>query len=91
MSRGPFARVQQVIKSLREGCAPGIRGIPISAWKCVADLLTLEADYAWHDELLHVYVAMIPKVAIAPKIKGALQFWMLRIGYEGDDMANASD
>ena len=65
-------RVQMVLRQLPEGSAPGLRGIPIAVWKClpdeflqrVADLFTLIEDSGnWPDELLHAYVAMIPKAA----------------------------
>ena len=65
-----LARVKQVLRSMREASSPGVRGIPIGIWRSlpdsvltrVADLLTLvEKEEHWPEELVHAYVALIPK------------------------------
>jgi exonuclease III len=63
-------RVQSALKAMREGAAPGLRGIPIAVWKsmplavkvAMADLLNrVEGGAGWPESVLEAYVAMIPK------------------------------
>lgn len=65
-------RVTSVLRSMREGAAPGVTGIPIAVWRslpspwpeAVARLLTLvEAEGRWPAEWVEAYVAMVPKAS----------------------------
>ena len=65
-------RVKKVVSSLRDGSAPGVRGIPIAVWKNLPELYLelvaamlnqVEESGVWPKELLHAYVAMIPKAS----------------------------
>ena len=67
-----LGRVRKVLRSMRESSSPGVRGICISLWRSlpdsvlsrVADLLNLiEKVGHWPEEIIHAYVAMIPKAA----------------------------
>ena len=82
-----LARVQAVVKKLREGSAPGI---PIAVWKCLpdeflkglAELLTLiEANGEWPDELLQAYVAMIPKASGGSRPQDQRPITVLDVAY----------
>ena len=57
---------------MRECSSSGVRGIHIAVWKSLPDsflervaglLNMVEVEDAWPDELLHAYVAMIPKAS----------------------------
>ena len=85
-----LARVQAVIKKLREGSACGLRGLPILVWKCLpdeflkglADLLNLiEETGEWPDELLHAYVAMIPKASGGSRPQDQRPITVLDVAY----------
>ena len=65
-------RVRSVLGGMRERSSAGVRAIPLAVWKSLPDailsriaaLLTLvEAEGVWPDELLHAFVAMIPKAS----------------------------
>ena len=66
------ARVRASLRSMREGAAPGLTGVPIAVWRAlpspwpeaVARLLNLvESERRWPSSWLEAYVAMIPKSA----------------------------
>ena len=66
------ARVRLALRSMREGAAPGMTGVPIAVWRslpspwpeAVARLLNLvEAERRWPSAWLEAYVSMIPKAS----------------------------
>ena len=66
------ARVVAALRSMREGAAPGMTGVPIAVWRAlpspwpdaIARLLTLvESTGRWPSVWLDAYVAMIPKAS----------------------------
>ena len=83
-------RVQGALRRMREGSAPGVRGVPIAVWKTlpeaflkrVADLLHLiEAEGVWPRELLQAYVAMIPKPSGGPRPQDQRPITVLDVVY----------
>ena len=83
-------RIKRVLSQLREGSAPGLRGFPISLWKSLpdifltrlADLLNLvEKEGSWPDELLHAYVAMIPKASGGSRPQDQRPITVLDVAY----------
>ena len=84
------ARVTAALRSMREGAAPGLTGIPIAVWRAlpspwpeaVARLLNLvEAERRWPSVWLDAYVAMIPKAAGGPRPQDQRPITVLEVLY----------
>ena len=71
VAHGPHGpRVWSTLWSIRENSSPGVRDLPLSIWKWLPDAILknvavmlnmVDAEGTWPDELLQVYVTMIPK------------------------------
>jgi hypothetical protein len=83
-------RVRDVLRTMREGAAPGMTGIPIAVWRslpeewleAVARLLQLvESAGRWPTEWLDAYVAMIPKSAGGSRPRDQRPITVLEVVY----------